>query len=276
MDDLGRFCSGAVRIEVRKLLFVILMGIGLCGGAGAQDSGGTLPDAPQPKAPQQQDEVTIKSRPMAILKDQGRIWTSPLRLRAHDLVWLAPLAGATGAAFATDQHVMNSIVSKDPTFNDASIYASDVLVGGFVAAPVALYAVGRRRDDPRAREAGVLGGEAVVDGLVVQQGLKLIFWQERPALHHASGFFFRSRAGWDSSFPSSHSVVSWSSAAVLAAEYPSRWAQVGFYSAASGVALTRVLGQQHFPSDVLVGSAVGWLVGHYVFRAHHRHFLDRL
>jgi membrane-associated phospholipid phosphatase len=42
------------------------------------------------------------------------------------------------------------------------------------------------------------------------------------------------------------------------------------YGLATAVSLTRVLGQQHFPSDVLVGSAVGWLVGHYVFRKHRR------
>jgi len=36
-----------------------------------------------------------------------------------------------------------------------------------------------------------------------------------------------------------------------------------------------VLGQQHFPGDVLAGAAAGWLVGHYVFRAHHRGELKR-
>jgi membrane-associated phospholipid phosphatase len=30
------------------------------------------------------------------------------------------------------------------------------------------------------------------------------------------------------------------------------------------------LGQQHFPSDVLVGSAFGWMIGHYVYKKHHR------
>jgi membrane-associated phospholipid phosphatase len=42
------------------------------------------------------------------------------------------------------------------------------------------------------------------------------------------------------------------------------------YGLATGVSLTRVLARQHFPSDVLVGSAVGWLVGRYVFHKHHK------
>jgi hypothetical protein len=32
-----------------------------------------------------------------------------------------------------------------------------------------------------------------------------------------------------------------------------------------------VLAEKHFPSDVLLGSVAGWMIGHYVIRAHH-HF----
>jgi membrane-associated phospholipid phosphatase len=46
--------------------------------------------------------------------------------------------------------------------------------------------------------------------------------------------------------------------------------EIGIYTLATGVSLTRVLGQQHFPSDVLVGSAFGWMIGHYVYKKHHR------
>jgi membrane-associated phospholipid phosphatase len=48
--------------------------------------------------------------------------------------------------------------------------------------------------------------------------------------------------------------------------------KITVYGLATGVSLTRVLAKQHFPSDVLVGSAVGWLVGRYVFRKHHKDY----
>ena len=86
-------------------------------------------------------------------------------------------------------------------------------------------------------------------------------WRERPKVDDSKGKFFQGDAGIDSSFPSSHSVLAWSSAAVIADEYPSRWVKFSVYTLATGVSLTRVLGQQHFPSDVLVGSAFGWMVG---------------
>lgn len=263
---------------VRVLSFSALFS--LCVGAGAQtqpmpvssagvlESPNPVPDTPQV---QSRDDATLRNTPVNFLKDQAAIWTSPFRVPPHDLEWLAPLALATGAAIATDHRAMTQVVSHDSGFNQANTDASNVMIGGVIAVPVALYGFGHFEQSEHAREAGILGGEALVDGVVVEQGMKLMFWRERPALDGAHGRFFQSNVGTDSSFPSSHSVLAWATASTIASEYTSRWTQLAVYSAATGVSLTRVLGQQHFPSDVLVGSAAGWLVGHYVVRRHRRH-----
>lgn len=227
-----------------------------------------LPNAP---APQDSDSVTLRATPVHILKDQAVIWTSPVRIRPHDLIWLVPLAGAEAAAIATDRNAMTSVVSHDAGFNQANTNASNIAIGGYIALPVALFGYGQLKQDAHAREAGILGGEALIDGVVVEQGMKLIFWRERPSSDGDRGRFFQGNAGVDTSFPSSHSVLAWAAAASLAGEYRSPWIRASLYAAATGISLTRVLGQQHFPGDVLAGSAAGWLVGHYVFRAHHRH-----
>jgi membrane-associated phospholipid phosphatase len=247
--------------------------LALCIAANGQtadkaDNAAQVPDAPKPQATETSqigsgrtggsDAVTLRNTPLHLLHDQGGIWSSPFRISGDDMKFLLPLAVATGAAMATDTRAMTH-----------STDASNMLIGGFIATPVALYGLGHFKQDPHATEAGILNGEAMLDSVVVEQGMKLIFWRERPNQDGARGHFFESDAGIDSSFPSSHSVVAWSAAAVLAGEYPSRWSQLFIYSAAAGVSVTRILGQQHFPSDVLVGSAAGWLVGRYVFR--HRH-----
>ncbi len=227
----------------------------------------SLPDAPPSQAT---EEATLRGVPRAFLGDQQAIWTSPAHLHVGDLKWLAPVAIVTGFTIATDHHVMGSIVTHEASFNNANVTASNALIGGFIAAPLALIADGQWTGNTDARERGILGGEALLDGLVVEQATKLVFWRERPALDHAHGLFFQSSAGPDSSFPSSHSLLAWTSASVLAEEYPSHWVQFGAYTLATGTSLTRVLGQQHFPTDVIVGAAAGWLIGHYVYRAHHR------
>ena len=154
---------------------------------------------------------------------------------------------------ATDTRAMTQAVPINAGLNQHSTDASNMLIGGFIATPVALYGLGTFQAGSACTEAGILTGEAMLDSVVVEQGMKLIFWRERPNQDSARGHFFESDAGIDSSFPSSHSVVAWSAAAVLAGEYPSRWSQLFIYSAAAGVSVTRILGQQHFPSDVLVG-----------------------
>jgi hypothetical protein len=234
------------------------------------ESSASLPDAPKPQV-QDKDTVTLRNLPKNFLKDQGAIWTSPARIRAHDLEWLLPLGVATGVAFATDHHTMTQVVSNDPSFNQANVTASNVLIGGFIATPVFLYGWGHFEKNEHAQEAGILTGEAMLDGLVVEQGMKLMTWRERPNVDNANGHFYQSAAGFDSSFPSSHSLIAWAAASAIASEYHSPWTQIIVYSAATGVSLTRVMGQQHFPSDVLVGAATGWLIGHYVVHRHRRH-----
>jgi membrane-associated phospholipid phosphatase len=229
----------------------------------------SLPDAPAPQtsAP---DDVTIRNTPRNLLHDQGAIWTSPAHVRTHDLKWLLPLAAAAGVAFATDQHTMTQVVSHDSSFDQASINTSNVLIGSWIAVPVAVYGFGHAHQDEHARQAGILTGESMVDGLVAGEVLKLIFLRERPNVDNARGHFYQTSAGANSSFPSEHSLVAWSAASALAAEYPAPWTQFALYSAATGVSITRVMGQEHFPSDVLVGSSIGWLLGHNVVRHHHK------
>lgn len=230
----------------------------------AQNAERPLPDAPQPS-----QRKIILGMPKEILKDQAGIWTSPARIRSRDLLWLVPLAAATGAGIATDHHTMGSVVSHDANFNQTSVDASNALTGTLIAIPAVLYGGGLLRNNPHQRETGILTGEALVDSYVVQEGMKLVFWRERPAKDNSRGLFFQSSAGVNSSFPSTHSAVAWSSAAVIASEYRSPWVQAGVYTIATGVSLTRVMSQQHFPTDVLIGSATGWLIGRYVVHRHH-------
>jgi hypothetical protein len=227
-----------------------------------------------PNAPEPQPDVTVKGFPLRVVTDQKAIWTSPAQIRIKDLDWLVPLAAVTGVAIATDRDAMVHMVPVDAKLNKRSVDASNALTGGMVAIPVGLFGWGAMRNNPHARETGLLGGEAMVDGLVVEQVMKLAFMRERPAVDNANGKFFQTSVGIDGSFPSNHTVIAWSSAAVLADEYPSTLSRLLIYSAATGVTMTRVIGREHFPSDVIVGSAAGWLIGHYVFRRHHKESLD--
>jgi hypothetical protein len=214
-------------------------------------------------------KVTLRELPLNIAGDMYRVVTSPLYLRGRDLLWLVPLAGATAASFSQDTHVSHDVVSHNVSFNATAGSVSDDVRDSFIAGPIALYGIGSLTHNARATEAGQLAGEAMTTAYITDALIKLGSFRERPNVDHSNGNFYQTAAGVDSSFISGHAIISWSSAAVLAAEYPKPWQQVGLYTAATAVSLDRVLAEQHFPTDVLLGSAVGWLIGHYVVRAHH-------
>lgn len=212
--------------------------------------------------------MTLRGTPRNLLKDQEAIWTSPARLNESNAVGPVLLVLATTAAVTTDHQVMSSSKLVNTSLNNRASTASNGLVGGYIAAPALIYGLGAMHHDDHATETGILGGEAILDSLAVSEVMKLVSLRERPTVDGARGKFFQSSVGTDSSFPSNHSIIAWSSAAVIASEYRGPLTQITAYGLAAGVSATRVLARQHFPSDVLVGSAVGWMIGRYVVRRH--------
>jgi len=204
--------------------------------------------------------------------DQAGIWTSPLRLNSHDSTWLVPFAGATGAAFAYDQDALRqigttnkSLVNKSETVSEfGSPYATFGEAG-------ALYLLGALKHNEHLRETGILGAEAVANASLVAEGLKLATNRERPDDGLGTGRFWphgTQNYSLDSSFPSGHAAASWALARVIAAEYPGWLTKFGAYGFATAISASRITGRQHFPSDVVVGSTFGYLIGGYVVRHH--------
>ena len=99
--------------------------------------------------------------------------------------------------------------------------------------------------------------------------LKLLVRRERPGLHDGAylyrGFTDRPFDTHDIGFPSSHVMVAFAGAAALARWYPKAGAVV--YVLALGCAVTRVLAQAHFASDVVAGGIAGWAIGTWLVRS---------
>jgi len=253
------------------LAFIVALSIlGFTCPASAQNSQDRLPDAPAPQLQTGENQVTLCGTPLRVLRDQEAIWTSPARIRESNVLGPIALVLATTLVMTTDRRVMSSSKLQNSSLNNEASTASTGLVGGFIVAPAAIFTLGKIHHDDHATETGILAGEAVADSVAVSYALKGISRRERPTVDGARGRFFQSGVGLDSSFPSNHAIIAWSSAAAIASEYNGPMTRILAYGLAAGVSTTRVLGRQHFPSDVLVGSAVGWMIGRYV--AHkHRH-----
>jgi membrane-associated phospholipid phosphatase len=200
--------------------------------------------------------------------DQVQIFESPVRI-AHkpgNLVYLVPFAVA-GALIPADRHIepnpSTGVQNAAQDVSTAGLIGTAATVGG-------LYLYGVAKHDNHAHEAGMLGTESFVDTLLLYGLTNVIAGRARPDAGNHHGDFFVDHT-FDTSFPSGHSSLTWSMTTVLADEYPSTKSQLFWYAVGSTVSITRVVGRKHFTSDVIVGTAMGYLIGRYVFHAHGHH-----
>lgn len=205
-----------------------------------------------------------------IIRDQRAIWTSPLRLRGGDARWLLPLGLSTAALVTTDPYTADF---DDNRSRDNVSHAISRLGSAYTTAAIAgtFYLAGRVKNNARARETGLLGAEALIDGGIVSLALKSATQRPRPREQDGRGEFFDR----GNTFPSGHAIEAWSLATVIAEEYKDRpFVRFSAYSLATAASIARYTGRSHFLSDVLVGSAIGYGIGRYVYRKNHNPSLD--
>ena len=161
-----------------------------------------------------------------------------------------------------------TLIHSDAAVNTRSNNFSNLGVASFAAASMASFGIGAFTRNQHLRETGMLTGEAIADSFLVSEALKLATQRSGPRTGSAEGRFWE-QPSLSSSFPSQHAALAWSAAAILAREYPGPFTRWAAYGLASLVTVTRVIAEKHFPSDAVVGAAAGYLVGRYVYRAHH-------
>jgi membrane-associated phospholipid phosphatase len=206
-----------------------------------------------------------------ILRDQKAIWTAPLHLHSADAKWMAPSGIGLMALFTTDRITGDQIASFDRQVKVSKILSYPGSTYGAGAVAATFYFVGRKKNDPRARETGILSAQALIDSLIVADALKGITQRGRPQTGRERSEFFDG----GNSFPSGHSMQAWSVATIIANEYHDhRFVPIAAYSIASAVSVARFTVGKHYVSDVVVGSALGYGIGKYVYRTYHRNSSD--
>jgi membrane-associated phospholipid phosphatase len=203
-----------------------------------------------------------------ILQDQKEIWTSPFRMNRQDAKWWIGFTGVTAGLIASDHTTSHWLENSqgqvrwgNRVANIGASYTLIPLVAGF-------YAYGVIADDPKPREVGVLGGESLLDSLIVVEIIKTIAGRNRPDSTEHPGKFF---AGGNS-FPSGHAIESWSLASLIAHEYKhTPWVGITAYGLAGVVSAARFGAQKHYASDIVAGGAMGWFIGRYVYNTHVNH-----
>ena len=196
------------------------------------------------------------------LNDQKRLYLAPLKPK--NLKWDALFLITTGALLATDRQASRQ-VPQDHVNLSHDIALLCIASTGASAGLIWLHGI--RADDSHAKETGYLTLESLANTFLIYTPMQFLAGRERPDEGTGNGRFWR-HGNFNTSFPAGHPMFTWSMASVIAHEYPKTWVKFLAYGAALTVSATRFTGRNHFPSDIFVGSTLGYLIGTSIFHAH--------
>jgi len=242
------------------------------------------PDSPAPEqtAPPAVDlttgvpqrEATWRSLPGDFLHDQKDLWTFPWQLaKGHHWKPTLIVVGVTAGLVVADQYDTPYFRKHQANWDDVNdVFDPLITTGEVISLPVGLMTAGYIRHDDREVNTAILAAEAYGDSLVINLTMKAITRRMRPVDVPLNGdysdtFFKGGKSPFKgSSFPSGHATAVWSVATVVAERYRHRgkpWIPVLAYTLATAISCSRITESAHFPSDVWLGSALGYSIAKY-------------
>jgi membrane-associated phospholipid phosphatase len=266
----------------KRLLLVAVFFIAVASGeqASAQDYV-NLPDDPGQSAKPAIDttmgvpqrEATWRSLPGDFLHDQKDLWTFPLQIaKGRHLVPTLIVVGGTAGLIFADPHAMPYFRTHQKNLDDVNdVFDPLITASEVIALPAGLLAAGYIRHDDREVNTALLAAEAYGDSAVINLAIKAVTRRERPSDVPVNGnysdtFFHGGQSPFKGSFPSGHATAVWSVATVVAERYRHRgkpWIPVLSYTLAVAISASRITEAAHFPSDVWLGSALGFTIAKY-------------
>lgn len=261
------------------LMFVFLFQAAFADAAAKSDEPGKEEEKKQEKA--RKDTPFFKS----LLQDQGKILTSPLRMKTKDFLLWGSVAVVTGVLIANDEMIYREFKeyqAKHSWVDDISPQVTKFGLGEYnLGIAGAFYLGGLVFKDKRAKETARLTLMTFIHtGLVVQLGKHLTGRQEpgwdegKDKWHWLDGFSKRYKSGqirqYDA-FPSGHTISIMGTATVIAEMYKKTvWVPVLSYSVAALCGLSRVTEDTHWLSDVFLGAVLGYAIGKFVVKRRNR------
>jgi len=215
------------------------------------------------------------------VKDDAKLWISPFKITGKRFCFWVPVIGVTMLSMANDEKIYSEFKKFQGKHEWVSDLSPILTKGGenytVLATSGLFYFGGLIFQNEKAQQTGVMSVEALAHaGLIVTVG-KLITGRQRPRYENGKDYwhwfpstfkqFGKDPQSKYDAFPSGHSIAAWSLATVIAKQY-SNYTIVPIlaYTAATGVALSRITQDAHWMSDIIIGSALGYTIGSFVVR----------
>ncbi len=124
------------------------------------------------------------------------------------------------------------------------------------------YIAGRITGNDKLTEVSREGFQSFLISGITVVTLKSLFGRARPYMNEGPLSFHPLNLNNDyHSFPSGHTIVAFSAASVVSSNFRNPAVYAVSYSLATGVAMARIYKDKHWLSDVLMGAALGGVIG---------------
>ena len=199
------------------------------------------------------------------------VLSQPLHYDWKDWTVFGGVAAATTLAFVYDDEIYGFIdrtfdenVSNLTAFTD--VFGEEIFIVPYI---VGTYAISAINKDCRLRNMSLAVLQSFVYAEVASAGLKVLTCRTRPSdsnIHPPTSNIPKWQGPFASfestSFPSGHAMRSFAVATTVAGFYPEKtWVGIVSYSLASLCSIGRVVAEEHWSSDVVVGAALGYFIG---------------
>jgi len=144
----------------------------------------------------------------------------------------------------------------------------DNLGYGLVAAPLSIGIAGisMLTNDTKFRRTALTSVESMAVTALIVYTLKIGIGRKRP-LEKKGAFSFDPFSGWDDSFPSGHTSTVFALITPWIYYYKKPWTYLLFALPVS-TAISRMIYDKHWATDVITGGAIGYVVGYYLSKWH--------
>lgn len=198
-----------------------------------------------------------------VFKGVGYTYSRPLHWQAKDFMKLGGVAAVTLGLYTVDDNIRKEFQSHKDAIPDI------LLEYGFYAGKPqnnysitgAVYLTGLFTRNEKLRRTGVLLISSATATGFLQQLTKSATGRARPGTNFGKNHFrpFGGSASYRS-FPSGHSVLTFTNAHVIAKQFDSWWVKAPVYAVGLVPGLSRIYDDAHWASDVFLSWAMSYFV----------------
>jgi len=186
-------------------------------------------------------------------------YTNPFHWEKDDLLTAGGVVAGTAILFAFDEQTSSYFIRQNPTtpniIKDFGWYFGSPqnnygITGG-------VYLFGLLTDNEKIRKTGVLLISSATASGLIQTVTKIAVGRARPNINkgHASFRPFANEAG-NNSFPSGHTILSFTTAYAIGKQFSNPWVKSGIYAVGMIAPVSRLIAGAHWLTDVTLSMAL--------------------